>query len=152
MQRHHICASASSGDMLLIRKHRPSAAQAKYWEDNSDVKTAEYPAFLHYTEFGRKEGRTWPSELCNTCSEQTSNHEPPQGSHGVTTNCDASVFGNRVGDCFERPGVPGDNSGAVGEYNGAGTGSAMNQYTDGITQTGGTYTYEEGLTCTDKCR
>lgn len=131
------------------------AAQAQYWENNPDVKTAEYPAFLHYTEFGKKEGRVWPSELCNTCSELTSKPQDgvgPQGAAGVSTDCDASVFGNRVGDCFERPGVTGDNAGAVGEYNGGGTGHAQNQYTDGRTQSGGTYTYEEGLQCTNKCR
>jgi hypothetical protein len=132
------------------------AAQAKYWEMHPDVKTAEYPAFLHYMEFGKNEGRTWPSDLCNTCSEKTSkeNERAPQGNAGVSTNCDASVFGNKVGDCFERPGVTGDNRNSVGEYNGQGSGGAMNQYTNGRTQgsEGGVYTYEEGLQCTDKCR
>ena len=133
------------------------AAAAKYWEDQTDVKTAEYPAFLHYTEFGKSEGRQWPSELCNTCAEQSSTggQAGAANTQGLTTNCNAAVFGNKVGDCFERPGVTGDNSAAVGEYNGAGSGSAMTQYTDARNADGaggGTYTYEEGLQCTDKCR
>ena len=47
------------------------AAQAKYLEDNSDAKDALYPAWLHYTDISRAQGRAWPSEMCNICAETT---------------------------------------------------------------------------------
>ena len=48
------------------------AAQAKYLEDNRDAKDNQYPAWLHYVDIGKAEGRAWPSNLCNMCTETTS--------------------------------------------------------------------------------
>ena len=39
------------------------AAAAKYLEDNPDAKADLYPAWLHYVDIGKAEGRAWPSGL-----------------------------------------------------------------------------------------
>lgn len=72
------------------------AAQAKYLEDNPDAKDNQYPAWLHYVDIGKAEGRAWPSDRCNTCTETTRGGT----GGGITTQCDASVYNQQLGQCF----------------------------------------------------
>ena len=74
------------------------AAQAKYLEDNRDAKDNQYPAWLHYVDIGKAEGRAWPSNLCNMCTETT--HGGDDG--GITTQCDSSVYNQQLGQCFNQ--------------------------------------------------
>ena len=127
------------------------AAAAKYLEDNPDAKADLYPAWLHYVDIGKAEGRAWPSGLCNTCSETT--HGGTNG--GVQTNCDSSNYNGRLGQCFNQ-GSTTDGSHHPSLYDG-GIGVHGEQYVEshsggGLAGTAGFYTYEEGLRCTDKCR
>ena len=125
------------------------AAQAKYMEDNPDAKDNQYPAWLHYVDIGKAEGRAWPSDLCNTCTETTRGGT----GGGITTQCDASVYNQQLGQCFNQ-GSTTDGAAAGGTAwmdNNQAAGVNGEQYVEAHGQEG-FYTYEEGLTCTDKCR
>ena len=125
------------------------AAQAKYLEDNRDAKDNQYPAWLHYVDIGKAEGRAWPSNLCNMCTETT--HGGDDG--GITTQCDSSVYNQQLGQCFNQ-GSTTDGRSAGGTSwmeNPNAAGVHGEQYVESHGQEG-FYTYEEGLTCTDKCR
>ena len=152
-----IAQGCSQSATALSRYTQPNqeincyAAAAKYLEDNPDAKADLYPAWLHYVDIGKAEGRAWPSGLCNTCSETT--HGGTNG--GVQTNCDSSNYNGRLGQCFNQ-GSTTDGSHHPSLYDG-GIGVHGEQYVEshsggGLAGTAGFYTYEEGLRCTDKCR
>ena len=142
----------------------PTAAQADYLENNLDAKDALYPAWLHYTDIGRAQGRLWPSDKCNTCTESTQSGD----TGGITTNCDSSQYNQNIGGCFAQDAHYTDGShstntgtcvGGIDRNTGArctstGTGIYGDQYVESHTAdaAGAFYTYEEGLTCSDKCR
>ena len=48
---------------LLIAQENCNNARIKYLEANLDVKKANLDPWLHYQNYGKKEGRTWPN--CN---------------------------------------------------------------------------------------
>ena len=99
---HQDVAGTTSGsgeghDNIFCRFTQPNqeincnAAQAKYLEDNRDVKDMLWPAWLHFNDVGQAEGRSWPSELCNTCTEASQQGTGGNNRGGITTNCDASI-------------------------------------------------------------
>jgi hypothetical protein len=132
------------------------AAQARYWEDNPSAKADLFPAWLHYQDVGKAQGRPWPSELCNTCGETTGAGLHHNG--GITTNCDASIYNGQLGQCFNQgtttDGQGSNDWGGSTVIGGASAGVHGEQYVESHSGggTGSDYTYEEGLVCTDKCR
>ena len=63
------------------------AAQAQYWQDYPDVRNRNFPAWQHFQDEGKANGKQWHSELCNSCSAMEQS----------TTHCYQNMDGSTVG-------------------------------------------------------